>query len=264
MGVLIGRDREIGLIRNHIKEMKSFHIYGPEGVGKTALLEYVYSNWNYFQTPLVPILCRTSRTLREILIHIAGYLLYSSHTLQNIDKFKRIKEIRHRSDLKTINSRDLKNIIFRNISSRRFCIILDHLEHVTPKINAFLTPLKDVAMIITASRQSWELTDYNFKGKLSYCLYLVPKLKVTNLSKRNAYLLMEYLYKNLPMSIRNKSQLFKEIFYITEGNPGMMREIFEKAQRHEYVKGDMLNLKLIQIDCQMDKINTLRPTCGMK
>lgn len=257
MDKLIGRNNEINLIRTYIDEMRSFHIYGPEGIGKTAILDHIYSNWDCLHSPLIPVFCRTSRTFREILLCISGFLLDYFKHLKSIDKFKQVKEIRYPTDIKKLSIRALKNVIFAYISQDKFCIILDHLEHVTPKINVFLTPLKDIAMTITASRQSWELTDYQFKGKLSYCLYLFPKLMVTNLSKKDAYLLMEYLYKTLPMGIPNKSQLFKEIFYITEGNPGMMEEIFEKAQRHEYIKGDMLNLKLIQIDCQIDKINTL-------
>jgi len=257
MDKLIGRNNEINLIRTYIDEMRSFHIYGPEGVGKSALIDWLYNNWNEIDNSLIPIYCRSSRTLREILLRISGFLLDYFKHLKSIDKFKRVKEIRYPTDIKKLSIRALKNVIFAYISQDRFCIILDHLEHVTPKINAFLTPLKDIAITITASGQSWDLKEYRFRGNLSYCLYLIPKLKVTNLSKRNAYLLLEYLCKTLPMDIPNKLQLFKEIFYITEGNPGMMKEIFEKAQRHEYIKGDMLNLKLIQIDCQMDKINIL-------
>ena len=58
MGELIGRDREIDLIKNHIHKMQSFHVYGPEGVGKTAILGHIYDNWNDLHTPLIPIFCR--------------------------------------------------------------------------------------------------------------------------------------------------------------------------------------------------------------
>jgi hypothetical protein len=154
--------------------MQSLHIHGLAGAGKTAVLEYIYQQWSEFHTDLIPIFCRTSRTFKEILLHIAGFLLQRSRSLENIDKFRRIKEIYRLSDLKAVNSRDLKNMIFNNIGHKKFCIILDHLEYVTPKINAFLT-LKDRAVIITASRQSWDIADYNFYARLDYCLWLLPK-----------------------------------------------------------------------------------------
>jgi len=252
MNKLIGRNNEIGLIKSYISGIKSFHIYGPEGVGKTAVLEYLYTHWDDLDSPLIPIFCRTSRTLKEILLPIAGVLLQRSRSLANIDKFKRIKEIYRQSDLKEVNSRELKNMIFNNIGYKKFCIILDHLEYVTPKINAFLTPLKDRAVIITASRQSWELTDYQFKGNLNYCLYLFPKLKVANLSRGDAYSLMEYLYENLHLEIPHKAQLFKEIFHITNGNPKMITGILYEVRKPEYIKNQTCNLKLIQLDLMIE------------
>jgi hypothetical protein len=254
MSKLIGRDSEIYLIKSYINEMKSFHIYGPEGVGKTSILEFIHNNWNDLKTPLLPIFCRTSRTLREILVRVSGFLLYRFGNLQNIDKFKRVKQIRCPSDLKAVNSRYLKNIIFRNIGSKKFCIILDHLEYVTPKINAFLTPLKDVAVTITSSRQSWELRDYKFKGNLGYSLYLFPKLKMTNLPNKDAYLLMEHLYGTMCLKVPDKDHLFNEIFHITKGNPKMITELLERAQRPEYFKNQICDLKLMQIDQNIEKL----------
>jgi hypothetical protein len=35
----------------------------------------------------------------------------------------------------------------------------------------------------------------------------------------------------------------------------MIKEIFEKVQKPEYYKGRELNLKLILLDCKIDKIN---------
>ena len=252
MSKLIGRDNELGVVKSHINEMKPFHLYGPEGAGKTAILEYFYQNWADMSVSLIPIFCRTSRTLKEILLYIAGFLLQRSRGLENIDKFRRSKEIYRVSDLKGVNSGDLKNMIFNNIGHKKFCIILDHLEYVTPKINAFLTPLKDRAVIITASRQSWEFTDYQFKGNLNYCLYLFPKLKVANLSRTDAYLLMEYLHENLHFEIPHKAQLFKEIFHITNGNPKMITGILYKVRKPEYNKNQTCNLKLIQLDLMIE------------
>jgi|GEM_PF-7046629 len=37
--------KQIRKILTHIKGRKNLHIYGAEGTGKTALLDYVYDNW---------------------------------------------------------------------------------------------------------------------------------------------------------------------------------------------------------------------------
>lgn len=122
--------------------------------------------------------------MRQILLYIAGFLLDHFKHLESIDKFKKVKEIEYPSDIKKLSIRHLRNLIFAYITQDDFCVILDHLEYVTPKVNGFLTTLYEKALVISASRQSWELSDYSFKGRLDYCLYLIPKLRLENLKRR--------------------------------------------------------------------------------
>jgi len=251
MNKLIGRNNEIDLIKSYINKMKSFHIYGPEGAGKTAILEHIYQNWADMNTSLSPIFCSTCRTLKEILLPIAGVLLQRSRSLENIDKFKRIKEIYRQSDLKEVNSRELKNMIFNNIGHRKFCIMLDHLDYVTPRINAFLTPLKDRAVTITASRQSWGITDYRFSAPLDYCLWLLPKVKIENLSKHESFLLMKIIAGD---SFKANENLFTEIYHITKGNAGLTKEAVNKALLPAYCTDGHINLKLIMLDIEIQKV----------
>ena len=250
MSELVGRDNEIDSIKSYINEMKSFHIYGTEGAGKTAVLEYIYQSWTNMNTSLIPIFCRTSRTLKEILLPIAGVLLQRSRSLENIDKFKRIKEICHQSDLNAVNSRELKNIIFNNIGNKKFCIILDHLDCITPRINTFLTPLKDRAVTITASRQSWDIADYNFFARLDYCLWLLPKVQIKNLYRHDAFLLMK---QTVGDTTTLEETLFSKIYHITDGNPELTKKILARAVLPKYLTDGHINLKLIGIDLKIDK-----------
>ena len=255
MSELVGRDNEIDSIKSYINEMKSFHIYGPEGAGKTAVLEYVYQNWADMNTSLIPIFCRTGRTLKEILLPIAGVLLQRSRSLANIDKFRRIKEIYRQSDLKKVNSRELKNMIFNNIGHKKFCIILDHLDCVTPRINTFLTPLKDRAVTITTSGQSWDIADYHFFARLDYCLWLLPKVQIKNLSRHDTFLLMK---QTIGDTTTLGETLFSKIYHITNGNPELTKKILAKAVLPKYLTDGHVNLKLIMIDLQMEKAGVNR------
>ena len=135
-----------------------------------------------------------------------------------------------------------------------FCVILDHLEYVTPRINSLLTALYERVPVITASRQSWDLEDYAFRGNLAYCLYLAPKLRIENLKRKDAFALMERLCNNLNIDFPIKPQMLEEIFRISKGNPKIIVEILEKAKRSEYFRDNRLNLKLILIDCKMEKL----------
>lgn len=252
---IIGRDKELQMIVTHIMERKNLHIYGSDGAGKTALLDWIYNRFKDLDNRLIPVYCRSSRTLRDIVLHISGFFLNRFENLRSIDKFKRVTEIADPADIRKLNIRALKKMIFTYIAEDNFCVILDHLEYVTPRMHAFLVPLYERALVISASRQSWELTDYAFKGKLDYhSLYLMPKLRVDNLRRKDAFVFMEYLYDTLNIKVLNKPQMFNDIFRVTDGNPKMIKEIFERSKEREYFKDGVLNLKLILLDSQIDKI----------
>lgn len=138
---IIGREKELQTIIAHIMDRKSLHIYGHEGAGKSALLDWVYNKFKDLDDALIPIYCRNSRTFREMPLNMSGFLLSHFKNLKSIDKFKNSRNIENSADIRKLNIRALKNIVFAYMPEGKFCVILDHLEHVTPKINSFLTAL---------------------------------------------------------------------------------------------------------------------------
>ena len=256
--VPVGRETELKELLRFIRVRKPLHIYGDEGTGKSALLDCIYDNWRDMDSVYIPIYCRSSRTLRQILLYIATFLLDYFKHLESVDKFKRIKEIKCGSDVKKLSIRELRNIVYAYIPKANFCVLLDHLEYVTPKINGFLSILYEKALVITASRQSWVLADYRFRGNLEYCLYLTPKLHVSNLSRQDAHLLMEKLWGMHKLEFSDKTGLFGQMFVISGGNPKTIVDIMSRAGKKPYSRGGECNLKLIQIDMMIDKPIQLR------
>jgi hypothetical protein len=252
---LIGRQKEISTVLSHIRNRKSLHIYGAPGSGKSAIFDWLYDNWKELEVKRIAVYCRSSRTLRETLLNICCVLMRHFGQMDSVDKFGKTTQIKRFDDARGLNIMALKKMTLDYIGRDSFFIMLDHLENVTPRMNAFLVPLYEKAQVISASRQSWELTDYAFKGKLDYhSLYLIPKLRVDNLKKKDAFVLMEYLYNSINTEAVNKQQMFNDIFNVTAGNPGMIKEIFERSQKPEYFKEGRLNLKLILLDSRIDEI----------
>ncbi len=250
---LVARDREFAVILDHIEMRNSLHVFGEEGTGKSALLNQVY-DFLKTRNAFVPIYSRSSRTLRDIVLRIALFLLGHFSHMESVDKFKRVKEIQCGSDIKKLSIGQLRNLIFTYITQDNFCVILDHLEYVTSKMNGFLTTLYEKALVLSASRQSWELTDYSFRGRLDYCLYLVPKLSIGNLKKNDAFVLMKKFSLNLPHGLAADNKVFEEIYRLSRGNPKIISAIFEKARRPEYQRDNGLNLALIMIDSEIEGI----------
>ncbi len=134
-----------------------------------------------------------------------------------------------------------------------FCVILDHLEKVTPRIHSFVSALHGCLSVISASRQACDLSDFSrFSGSLA--LWHVLKLKVENLGKDDAFILMQSLYDLLKMNVSDAPGLFKDIYDISQGNPKMIETIFAKAKDKRYVQGGKLNLNLVVIDCRIDEV----------
>ena len=254
MDTLQGRRREIEIIRDHIQRRESLHLYGPPGVGKSGLLNYIFARWGDIPNPPVPIYCRDSGTLREIILCITNALHSRFKRLKGLDKYQESVELERRSDVEDENILNLRNIAYRYLRSGDFCVILDHLEKLTPRIHACVSALQGFSSVMTASRQTWDsLVDFSsFSGSLA--LWHVPKLKVENLGKDDAFILMQSLYDLLKMNVSGVPGLFNDIYNISQGNPRMIETIFAKAKDNRYVHGGKLNLNLVVIDCRIDEV----------
>ncbi len=253
---LVGRANEIHMLLSAIRERKSLHIYGPEGTGKSLLLNWVFDNWGeadhspQHHDSLIPVYSRDSSTFREIVLSISDFLLNHFKSLKSVDKFHEVTEIRRVRDIKKLDIRALRNMIYAYLKRDKFCLILDHLECVTPRINGFLGVLYEQFPVISASRQSWELTDYTFRGNLGRYLYLVPKLRVENLPKTDALALM----KQIAGDTRLDDDLLERVFCISNGNPSLIKKIISWALKPKYRIYGHVDLNLIMLDLEIEKI----------
>jgi hypothetical protein len=254
---IVGRKKEFQSLLSSLRDRQSRHIYGPKGMGKTALLDWAHRNWREIEPSLVPIYSRSSRTLREIFLYIAPFLLDYFKHLESVAKFKETRGIRYASDIKKLNIRTLRNLIFSHITLGNFCVLLDHLEYVTPRINGLLTVLQEKAPVISASRESWDLKDYGFRGRLNCALYLTPKLKLEELGRTDIYSLLD-IYSDGIFDSEKDEDLYKEIFHLSKGNPGLAKEIIQKARLPKYRLGENINLKLVMLDLEIEGIGRPR------
>ena len=224
---IVGRKEEIEIIREYIRQGKSLHIYGSEGTGKTALIDYMYRTWNEIGTLRVPIYCKNSGTLEQILDTIAKFLLAQGKKLVDIDYERRTEKlILHPDELPTVPRRYLRNMVFPHIKRGKFCIILDNLENVLERTNSFLKALYGATSVISVSRESWDKSKSDFPGMLQYALWDIPKLEVKNLDKEAAFNLMETLVYNSRFTKAAESRLFEDVYAATQGNPKMIKKCF--------------------------------------
>jgi len=228
---ITGRKEEIDTVREHIRQGKSLHIHGPEGTGKTELIDYVYRNWEEIGTLRIPIYCKNSGTLEQILDTIAKFFLAQGKKLVDIDYERRTEKlILHPGELLNMPHRALRNMVFPHIKRGKFCIILDHLENVSQRTNSLLKALYGATSVISAGRESWNNTKIDLPGMPYHALWDIPKLEVKNLDKETAFSLMEsILSKSMTVKASGSSRLFEDIFAATQGNPKMTKKMLAKA-----------------------------------
>ena len=228
--IIIGRDREIEIVRDHIRQGESLHIHGPEGVGKSALIDYVYRTWHEIGTSRAPIYCEQSGTLEHVLDTVAKCLLYQGKKLVDIDYERRTERLVLKpEDLLTVQRRHLRNMIFPHIKRGKFYLILDHLENVTARTNSFLEALYGCTSVITINRQKRCETPF-FADR--YEPKLVSELSLGNLDKESAFNLMESLlckHASLKAKVSDSRRLFEDAYTVTQGNPKMIKKMFAKA-----------------------------------
>lgn len=254
---LAGRDSETGTLVASIRERKHLHIHGPRGSGKSALLEWAFDNWRWIDGTITPIFCRNGHLLRDIVLHAAAVVLRQFGPLHHTDKFGRIRTFRTYDDLKSATIPVLKQIVFRNLHKHPFFVLIDHCEPVTPRLNSLLTALYDRVPVITASRESWDLSDYSFRGRLAYDrLYLAPKLRVDYLEKHDSIAVMKKLSGPAQLPEYEEEAFCEEVFQITESNLKQAARIIERACMPQYRINGRINLKLIQLDLAIEAVRS--------
>jgi len=113
---IIGREKECTVISALISQRKNIIIFGEDGVGKTAIVNKVLSNFATLSRFYSPV----SKTLKESLLN---FMVYSS------------------CDKKTIQEANilvLKKLFYEILARNKpEYIIFDHVESVEPKFYTF-------------------------------------------------------------------------------------------------------------------------------
>ena len=68
--ILIGREREAAALRAHLRARHSVFVSGPSDVGKSALLQAAYSEWDAEREAFPLFYCAESGTRRGIATHM--------------------------------------------------------------------------------------------------------------------------------------------------------------------------------------------------
>ena len=221
---LIGRDTELGIVREHVRTSRNLAIWGAEGVGKTALVSEAIAGKRDV------LYCADASTLKaacESLLAALGLTVAGADNIQR------------------------KRAILNATRGKRFCFIFDHVGHVTPKLLSLLESIHDSHPIMVVARSlAWKDT-----GHLKLILWDFHTLELGNLRESAARQLVAAEVTRLGLSVPDRRQLAREFMRLSRGNPRRIVELCAQASRGRYVFGDRLSSNLLDLDRRIHELN---------
>ena len=228
--ILIGRDKECAAITGFINQKKSIIIFGPEGVGKTAVINKVLSNPNVLNRFYSPI----SKTLKESLLNFMMYGTFDKKTIQKADILA------------------LKKLFYEILSKKNpGYIIFDHVESVEPKFYSFFVYLMEARIPLIVLSRGLEKKDI---GHLRMSLFNFEKVEISNFDRTATDILIGHFINEFGIKITKEADFKKEIYHFSKGNPRIIKGLCFLARDVKYQKNDTIDVKLMDLDRRINEI----------
>jgi len=202
---LIGRDRELTVVREHLRAGRNLVVCGAEGAGKSALVQEAIRDWPG------AVYCADSATLKTACESLLTALKLTVSVADNIAR---------------------KRAILRATAGKKCVFVFDHVGWVSPKLLSFLENIHDAhPMIIVTRSLAWKEI-----GHLKLILYDFDTLELPPLS-HDAMLELS----RARLGVR-ESSFERDLMRLAHGNPGRLVALCEQARLGDYNSAQLLDL----------------------
>jgi len=213
-----------------ISQRDSMVIFGPEGVGKSVIINKVLNDF----TGLNVFYSSSSKTLKESLLNFMSYGSF---------------------DKKTINEANilaLKKLFYEILRKNKpDYIVFDHIESVEPKFYSFLEYLLEAKIpLIVLSRG----LDKKNIGHLRMSLFNFEKVEISDFDRSTADLLIEHFISEFGIKITKQEEFKKHVFRFSKGNPKIIKGLCFLARDVKYQKNDAIDVKLMDLDRRISEV----------
>ena len=225
----VEREEELGLLRNQAKIRKSMLVYGPEGVGKSRLLQ------TFVEGQPLALYVAQMRSPRE-------FLLALLHALHSADAGIRIP-----GNIDALSSSSLKGIVNRALDTGPFLMVLDHLDAPSRVVTGMIKDLVYYGRtpLIFASR-SPHMEDIGALRPL--CALKSERIEIENLPQKIA---LEFAMRNaekIQLWASNLESILSSIVEWSDGNPGAILHMLKMAQLPQCRAGDQIEARILRVD----------------
>jgi len=230
MDNIIGREKECTVITNFINQRKSIIVFGPEGVGKTAVLNSVLTG-----LPGLNKICSLeSKTLKESLLNFMASISFDKKTVNGA------------------NTLALKKLFYGILARNKpEYIIFDHIERVEPKFYSFFEYLIEAKIPLVVLSRGLGKKEI---GHLRMSSFNFEKVEIANMEKPVADALIEHFIKEFGIKIAKEDEFKKQIFHSSQGNPKIIKGLCFLARDVKYQKSGGLDVKLMDLDRRISEV----------
>jgi len=227
---IIGREKECAVIANFIRQRKNIIIFGPEGVGKTAVINKVLndlSNINIFHSLF-------SKTLKESLLNFMIYGTFSKKDIQKADTLA------------------LKKLFYGIMAKKNpEYIVFDHVENVEPKFYSFFVYLMEAKIPLIVLSRGLEKKEI---GHLRMSSFNFEKVELSNFDKSGADILIGHFINEFGINITKSDEFKKQIFNFSKGNPKVIKGLCFLARDIKYQRNNGLDVRLMDLDRRISEV----------
>jgi hypothetical protein len=230
----VGREEELGRLRNQAKTRKSLLVFGPPGVGKSRLLQ------SFVEMEPLALYVPQMRSPREFLLS----LLQGLHSAD--------VRIKLQANIGAMSSSALKGIAHRALDMGPFMMVLDHLEGPSRVVARIVKDLHYYGRtpVILASR-SPHMEDIGALQAL--CALKSERLEIRNWPQHIAMEFAQREAERTQLWASNLGSALSSLVEWSEGNPGAIIQMVKMARLPQYQAGDQIKAHILYVDYRMGR-----------
>jgi hypothetical protein len=206
---------------------KSMLIFGPEGVGKTRLLQ------SFVKTQPFALYVNQTHAPRDLMLALVG-------SLRHVAK----RELSIPSDPKSLTTSSLKGVVQRALDAFPFLLVLDHLAGPSRIVTGMIKDMNFAA-------RTPHMEDIGTLQPI--CADRSERTEIKNLIPPIALEFAQREAENTGLWASNLEHALHSLVEWNEGNPGSILQMVRMAHLPKYRMGDQIKAHVLWLDYRMGR-----------
>jgi AAA domain len=231
----IERVEEMGRLQDQARRRKSMLIFGPEGVGKTRLLE------GFLKTQSLALYVNQTGSPRDLMLALV-------ESLRSTGK----RELRLPADPKTLSTSSLKGMVQRALDQIPFLLVLDHLACPSRVVTGMIKEMNYYGRtpVFFAARTP-HMEDIGTLQPM--CADRSEQVELKNLPAAVALEFAQREAERTGLRASNLDHTLHSLVEWSEGNPGSILHMLKMAQWPRYRMDDQIKAHVLYLDYRMGR-----------